>query len=50
MEPISTDGTLVTIVLAIIVIIAVLTIVMARRGGRLAAPGSLGIPYDREQR
>ena len=30
--------------------IAVLTIVMARRGGRLAAPGSLGIPYDREQR
>jgi simple sugar transport system permease protein len=30
--------------------IAVLTVVMARRGGRLASPGSLGLPYDREQR
>lgn len=30
--------------------ITVLTVVMARRGGRLAAPGALGIPYDREER
>lgn len=30
--------------------ITVLTVVMARRGGRLAAPGALGLPYDREER
>lgn len=30
--------------------IIVLTVVMARRGGRLAAPGALGLPYDREER
>ena len=30
--------------------IAVLTAVMAKRGGRLAAPGALGLPYDREER
>ena len=30
--------------------ITVLTAVMAKRGGRLAAPGALGLPYDREER
>ncbi len=30
--------------------ITVLTVVMARRGGRIAAPGALGLPYDREER
>ncbi len=30
--------------------ITVLTVVMARRGGRLAAPGALGLSYDREER
>ena len=30
--------------------IVVLTAVMARRGGRIAAPGALGLPYDREER
>ncbi len=30
--------------------IMVLTVVMAKRGGRLAAPGALGLPYDREER
>lgn len=30
--------------------ITVLTVVMARRGGRLTSPGSLGLPYDREER
>ena len=30
--------------------ITVLTVVMAKRGGRLAAPGALGVPYDREER
>ena len=30
--------------------ITVLTVVMAQRGGRLAAPGALGLPYDREER
>lgn len=30
--------------------ITVLTVVMAKRGGRLAAPGALGLPYDREER
>ena len=30
--------------------ITLLTVVMARRGGRIAAPGSLGLPYDREER
>ena len=30
--------------------ITVLTVVMAKRGGRIAAPGALGLPYDREER
>ena len=30
--------------------IVVLVAVMARRGGKLAAPGALGLPYDREAR
>lgn len=30
--------------------ILVLTAVMARRGGRLTAPGALGLPYNREDR
>jgi len=30
--------------------ILVLTLVMARRGGRLTAPGALGLPYNREDR
>ena len=30
--------------------ITVLTVVLAKRGGRLAAPGALGVPYDREER
>jgi len=30
--------------------ITVLTVVMARRGGRLAAPGALGLPHAREER
>lgn len=30
--------------------ILVLVIVMARRGGKLASPGCLGLPYDREAR
>ncbi|MDF2501665.1 MAG: putative ABC-type transport system, permease component [Anaerosporomusa subterranea] len=30
--------------------IVALVVVMARRGGKLAAPGALGLPYDRESR
>jgi simple sugar transport system permease protein len=30
--------------------IVVLVVVMARRGGKLASPGALGLPYDRESR
>lgn len=30
--------------------ITVLTAVMAKRGGRIASPGALGLPYDREER
>ena len=30
--------------------IVVLTVVLARRGGQLTAPGALGMPYDREER
>jgi simple sugar transport system permease protein len=30
--------------------IVVLVVVMARRGGKLASPGALGLPYDREWR
>jgi simple sugar transport system permease protein len=30
--------------------IIVLVVVMARRGGKLASPGALGLPYDRESR
>lgn len=30
--------------------ITVLTVVMAKRGGRIASPGALGLPYDREER
>lgn len=30
--------------------ITVLTVVVARRGGRLTSPGALGLPYDREER
>ena len=30
--------------------IVVLVVVMARRGGKLASPGCLGLPYDRESR
>jgi hypothetical protein len=28
----------------------VLAMVMAQKGGRLTAPGALGLPYDREER
>ncbi|HIU64827.1 MAG TPA: ABC transporter permease, partial [Candidatus Avacidaminococcus intestinavium] len=30
--------------------ILVLVLVLIKKGGRLAAPNSLGVPYDREER